>query len=333
MSSGPRPFPWQDELWLELSSLALQKRLSHALLLAGPAGVGKRGFARALAAFLLCESRSGYACGRCRSCLQLQAGTQPDAHLLSVDGHLAMSSDENRPDNALAHWEPRPDSKRRDIAIGAVQSLIAQTAQASHYGGSRIVLVEPADALNESSVNALLKLVEEPPLGTHILFVSERPSALKPTLRSRCQRVRFAVPDAGVAQAWLDGQGVREPDALAMAQGAPLLALSLQGEGLALRRQWSELWLAVARGKRDPLSAAASVEKEQVQEHLSWINGWLTTELRTRLRKGPVAGEAFEQMMTEVIEAQRRAAGNAQPQLLMESLLVQWQRLGRQALA
>ncbi|HEY0916257.1 MAG TPA: hypothetical protein VGE22_15405, partial [Solimonas sp.] len=66
MSTLTQPLPWQKELWLDVSALVLQKRLGHALLLTGPQGVGRRTFARALTAFLLCEQRSGYACGQCR---------------------------------------------------------------------------------------------------------------------------------------------------------------------------------------------------------------------------------------------------------------------------
>ena len=123
MNAALRPLPWQQEQWLELTALALSGRLHHALLLAGPAGVGKRHFARALAAFLLCEQKSGYACGSCRSCQQLAAGTAANASLLSVDGHLALCLGP-RPEQSLAHWEPDKDSKRKDIAIGAVRKVV-----------------------------------------------------------------------------------------------------------------------------------------------------------------------------------------------------------------
>lgn len=330
-----RPLPWQDGLWLELSSLVLQRRLAHALLLGGPAGVGKRAFARALAAFILCEQRSGYACGRCRSCLQIAAGTHPDATQLSVDGHVGMTaSAEARPDTLLAHWEPRPDSKRREISIDAVHSAISQLTQSSHYGGGRVVLVDPAEKLNESSANALLKLVEEPPAGTHIFFIAERPSLLKPTLRSRCQRIRFGLPDTEAAMRWAQDRGhAIDTDTLEQAGGAPLAAKVLaQGEGMALRRQWQELWIAVARQKKDPLSAAAAIDKEHLTDHLGWAYGWLLGQLRDSAAGGPATrSTALGEMLDEVISARRRAVTTASPQLLLESLLILWLKLGRHA--
>ncbi|HEY0975577.1 MAG TPA: DNA polymerase III subunit delta' [Solimonas sp.] len=338
MSADPlRPLPWQEALWLELTSLTLQSRLSHALLLAGPAGIGKRHFARAFAAFLLCEARSGYACGKCRACVQLSAATHPDASLLSRDGHVAISLQADAaPETALIHWEPRPESKRKDIAIGAVHSLIESLAQASHYGGQRVIVVEPADLLNESSANALLKIVEEPPAGTHLLFICERPSQLKPTLRSRCQRIRMVPPTTDEAIAWLQQQDATVDAALlAEAGGAPLRALALaDNDGVAQRRAWRELWTGVAQMKRDPISAAATVDKDSVVEHLQWASAWLLELLRQSLRQGRGANsENLDLMIGEVLDAQRRAAGTASPQLLLESLFVQWLRVGRAVLA
>ncbi|NKF23127.1 hypothetical protein [Solimonas marina] len=328
-----RPLPWQDALWLDLSALVLQKRLPHAMLMVGSAGVGKRWFARALVAFALCEQPSGYACGQCRSCVQLAAGSHPNAFVLSTSGNLGMAMTEDSiGEQSLVHWQPDGDRKRRDISIEGARSLIGRFGVASHYGKARFALIDPADLLNASSANALLKTIEEPPPDTHLLLVSERPQALLPTLRSRCQRVRFPLPETAAAQAWMAAQDVRDDDALELALGAPLRALALAREdGIAIRRQWAELWTAVAGSKKDPLTAAAAIDKEQIGEHLQWAQQWLNTQLRGLLQRRAAAAprEAVALMMQDVGDAQRRAAGNAHPQLLMESLFVRWLRLGR----
>lgn len=328
-----RPLPWQEALWLELSSQVLQKRLPHALLLVGGAGVGKRWFARALTAFALCEKPSGYACGSCRSCTQLAVGSHPNAAVLGVDGHLGLAMTEDGvAEQGLAHWQPKPESKRRDIPIDAARSLIEKLVMPSHYGSGKFALVDPAELLNASSANALLKTIEEPRPDTHLLLVSERPQALLPTLRSRCQRVRFATPAAEVARSWMAEQGVRDEDALEMALGAPLRAVALQqGDGIAIRRQWAELWSAVAGARKDPLTAAAAIDKESLAEHLQWSQQWLATQLRDLLASPATAAqrEGVAQMIVDVGEAQRRAAGNANAQMLMESLFIRWLRLGR----
>ncbi|NGY06322.1 hypothetical protein [Solimonas terrae] len=328
-----RPLPWQETLWLELTALVLQQRLPHALLLVGGAGVGKRWFARALTAFALCEKPSGYACGQCRSCQQLAVGSHPNAAVLGVDGHLGLAMTEDSVhEQGLAHWQPKPDSKRRDIPIDAARNLIERLLIVSHYGSAKFALIDPADLLNTSSANALLKTIEEPRPGTHLLLVSERPQALLPTLRSRCQRVRFATPEAEAARHWMAAQNVRDDDALELALGAPLRAVALaQGDGIAIRRQWAELWSAVAAARKDPLTAAAAIDKDTLVEHLQWSQQWLAAQLRELLVGDAAAAqrEGVAQMIVDVGEAQRRAAGNANAQMLMESLFIRWLRLGR----
>jgi DNA polymerase III subunit delta' len=331
------PLPWQQQVWLEVTSLVLQQRLPHALLISGPAGIGKRRFARALIAFALCGERSGYACGQCRSCQQLAVGAHPDALLLGTDGLLGLApTPSGHHEQGLVHWQPEEDRKRRDIAINAARKLTERLSLSSHYDGTRAALIDPADALNVSSVNALLKTIEEPPPATHLLLVCERPQALPATLRSRCQRVRLHAPDTVTAGAWLHDQtGRDESAALAAAHGAPLLALDLAlGDALAEQRNWGELWMAVGRRRKDPVSAAASVERDDIAAHLRWALGWLHTQFRQRVLAGASAPmvAAWTQVLDETVEANRLASGNAQPQLLLESLFVQWLRLGPQAL-
>ncbi|MFA5937863.1 MAG: DNA polymerase III subunit delta' [Sinimarinibacterium sp.] len=328
-----RPLPWQQDLWIELTAQILQNRLSHALLLSGPQGVGKRWFARALVAFLLCEQRSGYACGRCRSCQQLAVGAHPNASVVGPDGLLGLAmTATGQHEQGLVHWQPDADKKRRDISIDAARKLISRFALASHYGGARMALVDPADALNSNSVNALLKTIEEPPPATHLILIGERPQSLPATLRSRCQRIRFAVPSASAALAWLKAQGTRdEEQALQAAHGAPLRALELgQGDALAQQREWAELWNAVGRRRKDPVSAAATIERDAVAAHLQWVWSWLHAQFRTAALAPTADAKAFKawtQVLDEVVEANRLIGGNAQPQMLLESLFVQWLRL------
>jgi DNA polymerase-3 subunit delta' len=329
------PLPWQEDLWRELTAQVLQQRLSHAVLLTGPDGAGKRWFARALAAFLLCEQRGVHACGQCRSCVQLAVGAHPNALHLGNDGLLGMALNANgQHEQGLIHWEPEEKSQRRDISIKAARTLIERLSLSSHYGGSRVAIVDPADALNVNSVNALLKTIEEPPPATYLLLVAARPQALAATLRSRCQRVRMPLPSTDVAAEWLSAQG--QPgdsrEALAAAYGAPLHALELmQGDDLSLRRTWIELWTGVGRRRTDPVTAAARIDRDHLAAHLRWAWGWLYEHLRSRALRAdaePAALEALEAMLDEVIEALRLVGGNAQPQLLLESLFVNWLRLG-----
>src|SRR3546814_5602804 len=144
-------------------------------------------------------------------------------------------------------------------------------------------------------------------------------SDLLPTLRIRCQRVRFATPEAEVARNWMAEQGVRDEDALELALGAPLRAVALQqNDGIAIRHQWAELWSAVASARKDPLTAAAAIDKESLAEHLQWAQQWLVIRLRELLVTSAAASqrEGVALMLQDVGEAQRRAAGNANAQML-----------------
>jgi DNA polymerase-3 subunit delta' len=171
------PQPWQQERWQQIRAAHAAGRLAHALLLAGPRGIGKEQFAHGLASFLLCEGGGSRPCGACRSCAQLAAGTHPNLMRLA------------------------PAEDKRDIAIDDVRDLLDRLHLSAHYGQAKVAIVAPADTLNANGVNALLKTIEEPPPATHILLVAERWRALPATLRSRCQIVRFARPRAADAEA------------------------------------------------------------------------------------------------------------------------------------
>lgn len=326
--------PWQDALWARTHATLEAGRLGHALLLAGPVGVGKRTFARRLCASLMCESRrdDGAACGLCRGCTQRAAGTHPN--LMWIQRGLN-----------------REGKERRDITIDQMREVMERLSLSGHYQGPRVVVVDPADLLNTNGVNAVLKTVEEPPPGIHIVLISERPMALAPTLRSRCQRLSFGLPDRALALAWL---GEQAPDldaeaALQDAGGAPLLALAQSDSGaIELQKAWREALLAVAARRLDPLAAAARVAPSGSKLTPDLVQDWLRQLHRVLLRllralSGVGEGDAqfellgrrlgashVEQLLAEVVDSQRRVQGNANPQLTIESLMISWWRRAAQ---
>lgn len=323
MSANADVLPWQETLWRQTQNAARDGRLAHALLLAGPAGVGKRIFARRLAASLLCETpfADGNACGTCRSCAQRAAASHPNLIWLSRE------------------INEKTDKEKRDISVEQLRTMMDRLTLATHYGGARVVVIEPADALNSNGVNALLKTVEEPPPGSYLLLISERPMALAPTLRSRCQRLNFPMPAASVAEPWLRSKapGIDAMAALRDSGGAPLAALAAQQSGaLELRSAWREQLYALATRRGDPLSAAAKIDKDQVQAWLRALMGVLHEILRglagvdavapARALATRIGASQVEQLLAEVIENQRRLQSNANPQLVIESLMISWWR-------
>lgn len=202
------PYPWLDAAWQRL--LASRPRPAQALLLAGPRGVGKSELALAWAQALLCEAPlpDGAACGACPACHWFETGAHPDFRLVTLQEKTGKEG-ETRMATAI----------EVDQAREAVDFVQLSTYRA----GFRVVLVDPADSLNLASANALLKVLEEPPLNTVFVLVSDQPRRLLPTIRSRCSRLDIGLPPADQAAAWLAGQGVDDAvNLLALSGGTPL---------------------------------------------------------------------------------------------------------------
>lgn len=152
-----------------LKEAILKNRLAHALLFQGPVGSGQRNVALELAKTLFCANRcSGDACGSCPPCLQTARQTHPDFFIL----------------------EPEEDSGG-GIKIEQVRQLTARAGLKPLLADCKVFIIDPADAMNESAQNALLKTLEEPEGKTIFVLLTSRPEALLPTVRSRCQVFPF----------------------------------------------------------------------------------------------------------------------------------------------
>lgn len=323
------PLPWHEQAWSVLQEARGSGRLTHAWLFSGDPGIGKRQFVKAWASSVLCEEaletrEGGRACGRCRSCLQLQAGTHPNLKWLSplVD--------------------PKTEKRKRDISIDQVRALSESLSLSAHYGQARVAVIEPADAMNLAATNALLKTIEEPPQGVILCLVTERPMSLLPTLRSRCQKLRMPAPDREAAAAWLTGAGMsRIPEQGSILQ-SPLRLLAWQEAGwLDKRSQWREGLLSVAQERSTALVEAGKVgrDREVVAMWLQLLLEVLAELIQLRVRPGGSAFAAIAARMPiegwtalhdEAVEAQRALGQvNASPQLVLESLMIAWWRWGR----
>lgn len=209
----------QDRAVGQLQQITAGQRRPHALIFAGPEGVGRKTTARALAAALLCrgggDAGQGLlggmdappvgagACGGCDSCRAIAAGTHPDYH--EVRKELARYSDDDRTRN----------SKMQDLSIQVVREfLIAPAERHSSMGQGRFFLIAQAELLNPAAQNALLKTLEEPPPKVTIVLSCPSPASLLPTIRSRCALVRFGpLPRAFVTERLLaDGLDSEEAD-------------------------------------------------------------------------------------------------------------------------
>lgn len=221
------PLPWQDSIWSQL--VGWRERLPHALLLHGGRGIGKRHLVKAFAELLLCEAPVDAApCGRCAGCQLVAADNHPDLRWLTPAASMPSRDDTDlNGEDSQADSSDTRSSKgakpSREIVIDQVRKISEFLSISSHRGGRRVVLLLPAEALNASASNALLKMLEEPPPGTSFLAVSDQLDAVLPTILSRCVLLRAPSPSRTQSLAWLRSIGVERAEArLAEAGGAPV---------------------------------------------------------------------------------------------------------------
>lgn len=215
-----------------LRRMVRQGRVPGALLFAGEEGLGKKLFALELARALNCrEPRGAEGCGKCPACARVGRFEMPAAD--DKDAHEKVIWSEHR-DVGLV----RPYN--RNILVKAVRDLERENNFRPMEGSARVFVIDHAESLNESASNALLKTLEEAPPTSHIVLVTSRPSGLLPTIRSRCQTVRFAPLGAEELESYLVKSGKRAGEearlAAQLAAGRPGAALGLNLDAYRARR-------------------------------------------------------------------------------------------------
>ena len=159
-------------------------RVPNSLMFAGDEGVGKRQFALELAKALVCtDPTDGEACEVCPACRRADVFTFP-------------KSDDKKAHERVT-WSDHPDvgtiiSYNRNILVDAIRHLESEANFQPYEARSRFFIIDDADKMNDAASNALLKTLEEPPPTSHIFLITSRPDSLRPTIRSRCQTLRFA---------------------------------------------------------------------------------------------------------------------------------------------
>jgi len=264
-------FPWHVQTarrWLQN-----RERFAHAWLIHGLAGTGKRHFARAAAASLLCETPvQGLACGQCASCTWVAKGHHPDLRLIRPDAVAQQEENEKVSEKTRESGKksttPSTDNENtstarktvsKEIRIDQLRALHDWFNTTTHRAGWRVAVLYPAQALNLICANALLKVLEEPPPHTIFLMVADAPDRLLPTLVSRCRRLPLPVPSLDAVLPWLQAQQLAQPQSwLAASGGAPLHALALSRQGQDACPDWLRQWAqAVVNAKSDAKGVAS----------------------------------------------------------------------------
>ena len=315
-------YPWQEGLWQSLGKQLASGEVPHALMLVGPAGMGKRQFAQQLVARLLCDQpdMTGHACGQCRGCTLREAGSHPDFRLVE------------------------PEEAGKAIKVDQIRGVISYLSLTSQYHHAKIVVISPAEGMNTNAANSLLKTLEEPPAGGMLVLVSNHPASLPATIRSRCHQLRFAIPPNEQALAWLTPQLDNPGQAqvlLDMAGGAPLAALALAESGFQDHYdEFTQTLGAIFEARQDPVKVAEGWVKATHLDSFRWIYGLFAALIRYRLLPGEndvlnlhATGNRLDlrelyALLDEVTEALRLERTQINQQLLLEGLLIRWAALG-----
>jgi len=269
-------------------------RLPPALLLDGPQGVGKKTLALAAAQAALCEAAPlPEPCGACRTCRRVAAAIRPE-RLSELRQEADRHPDEDvwrnfrlHPDLVLAEgwWLTRTGRPRTEpeIRVDQIRDLMGEIAGAPFEARRRVFVIDDAHTMNDAAQNALLKSLEEPPPRSHVILVSSAAAGLRPTIRSRCQRLRFGpLPRLVVGKMLERERGLGAEAArlqAALAGGSLGAALSFE-PGTELRRREELLALLEGVAGADALTRMEAAEAlEQVEEP-----ALLLTTLRSLLR-------------------------------------------------
>lgn len=319
--------PWLAASWEHLAGYIAQQRMPQALILKGGAGNGKQELARYFAKAMCCEgpAASVLPCDSCHGCQLFNAETHPDFLLIE------------------------PPAAGKTIGVEMIRQLLGRLSLKPQFLAQRVVLINPADALNPAAANAFLKCLEEPNERTTFLLVTEQMSKLPATVISRCQIVDTGRVSSDAALAWLQAQHIEHSAMLLrIAQGDPLLAKHYADRGMALiYHEYLHEWLELADGEASPVQLAETWHKRDVAAPavvLTWVLQWLTMMVKRAFQQQSLTeNEKGLQDLSErlelkkvfrfydlVLQALPLLDTTLNKQMLIEQILIEWSRLTRE---
>jgi len=260
--------PWHAYPWELLQRAKQKNHLPHALLFLGVPGLGRKNLSVAFAHSVLCQNSNlqGDPCADCQNCHLIRAHSHPDLILIE------------------------PEEKGLVIKVDQIREIVYEVNTTPLVGHARIIIINPAHAMNSAAANALLKTLEEPPPHTMIILITDLSQRMPATILSRCQKITFPKPDQTSALDWLLLQHptVNSSDLLVLlhfSQQAPLLVRDWLKEGtlLPLRKKLYDGLMALSQKTINPLQLAAQCEGEDLILILKCLLYWLQDLLRCQL--------------------------------------------------
>ncbi len=174
--------PWLEPVWNQWLESINNEHLSASTLFVTEEGLGIEELRKSIVKGILCQNNNE-GCGFCHSCQLLDSDSHPDYHNI------------------------KPEKPGKPITVDQIRNVNRLAVETSQLGGYRVILIEPAEAMNESAANALLKTLEEPAEKCCFLLVSNQTNRILPTILSRCRKITITNPDLGVTLNWLEQQG------------------------------------------------------------------------------------------------------------------------------
>jgi len=302
--------PWLEKFTDYCRASDAQGRSPQALMLTGAPGTGKR-----CAAAWLAGSRLG-----------LLAAAAAPRYPLQI------------PEHADLHWVS-PAEDKHTVSIDQIRALVADLSLTSHAGGSKVAVIDPAQAMTANAANSLLKTLEEPPGDTLLVLLADRMGHLPATIFSRCQRINVPLPPVADSLAWLHRlqPSVKWADALRAAGNAPLAAIQAS-ERLAETEAMARDFAALPERRAAPLEVAERWSKQEPALVLDWLCRQVQGCILRRsgglaaLPGGNVSDSVLQRIdrrnlfcYLDVINKLRgQPAGSYNVQLTLESLLIDW---------
>lgn len=280
---------------------------AHAVLLVGPASVGKTTLALDLAAGLVCtaEDPAERPCRTCRACRMVAGGNHPDVHGLAPEG----------PGGQVVIGGPRDAAGPRGI-----RDLLRELTYLPVEGGPRVAIVEGAAQMNEDAQNALLKTLEEPAEGVTIVLCVDQEDLLLPTVRSRCARVRLGPLGPRDIETILAELDLADPNVAArlgrIAEGRPGVAVAYARapEAIAVRDEIARSLIDLLGAGRSRRLSAARELLGRARDLAELLSGPSARAVPNRSGDPPEAGDSSADVEVEtgstakVPPAERRRA-------------------------
>lgn len=317
-------------------------RVPNALLFAGPDGVGKKQFALGLARSLVCKrTADGESCGQCAACKRA--------------GEFSIPTFEKGEDSDRVFFSQHPDVGlvlpfRRNLRVDAIRALEREANFRPFEATARIFIIDDAEKMNDAASNALLKTLEEPPPTSHVILIASRADSLLPTIRSRCQTIRFApVPFEDLEKHLIATERFSTDDAaLAARVSGGSIGRALEIVPASFRTQRSlmlnVLRSALAGNKRELLAGSEEMadakNKDEYEENLGILQGlihdvWLlrngadeaailNTDIKTDLSQlaEAAAAPALGRWLGEIETMQENFIVNINRRIATDSLFV-----------